>query len=219
EAALARAGGDPYRMGYVPYTIMDGFERVRMDFALWRVDNYLHAKDLALREDLTLRDIGDWGHFVGDGSQPLHITTHFNGWGDGPNPHHYTTKHIHAYFESTFVNAHARPAGVRADVPAYASMHVDHLLSQAEIATIVGAYLSGTAKAVDPLYQLYAAGDFQNGSPKAVAFTDAQLARGAAMYRDLIALAWENSLYASVGYPAIPVRDILAGKVVPRGSL
>ncbi len=155
---------------------------------------------------------------MGDGSQPLHITTHFNGWGDGPNPHQYTTKHIHSYFESTFVNAHAQPDAVRADVPAYMSMHADHLLTQTEIASIVGAYLSGTAKEVDPLYQLYADGDFENATPKAVAFTDAQLARGAAMYRDLIALAWENSLYASVGYPELPVRDILAGKVVPRGS-
>jgi hypothetical protein len=216
-AALERAGSDPYRAGFVPYTIMDGFERVRKDFAIWRVEKYLgHERERALREDLTLRDIGDWGHFVGDGSQPLHITTHFNGWGDGPNPNHFTQRHIHSYFESTFVDAHARIGAVRADVPAYASMHAGHLLSQAQIAALVGAYLSGTNKEVVPLYQLYADDAFGKATPKAVAFTDAQLARGAAMFRELIALAWENSLYDSVGYPAIAVREILAGKVVPR---
>ncbi len=112
--ALAKVGTNPYRMGYVPYSIMDGFERVRQDFAIWRVDDYLathattqeardeFAKDRALREKLTLRDIGDWGHFVGDGSQPLHITVHFNGWGNYPNPNSYTTEHIHSPFETAF---------------------------------------------------------------------------------------------------------------------
>ncbi len=30
------------------------------------------------------------GHYVGDGSQPLHVTVNYNGW-TGPNPHGYTT--------------------------------------------------------------------------------------------------------------------------------
>jgi hypothetical protein len=91
-------------MGYMPYSIIDGFERVRKDLAIWRVDDYMathattqsracqFARDKSLREALTLRDIGDWGHFVGDGSQPLHITIHFNGWGNYPNPKDYTSE-------------------------------------------------------------------------------------------------------------------------------
>ena len=31
------------------------------------------------------------GHYVGDGSQPLHTTIQYNGW-VGPNPHGYTTE-------------------------------------------------------------------------------------------------------------------------------
>jgi len=34
--------------------------------------------------------LGVMGHFVGDGSQPLHTTMHFNGW-VGDNPQGYTT--------------------------------------------------------------------------------------------------------------------------------
>lgn len=226
--ALAKAGTDPYRMGYVPYSIMDGFERVRKDFAIWRVDAYLAshaltqtarddwAKDRALREDLTLRDIGDWGHFVGDGSQPLHITVHFNGWGNYPNPKNYTRNHIHSYFESDFVDKYAKPAAVAAKIPAYTPVDPDHLLTQAEIGKIVSTYLAGTSKAVDPLYALYASNDFQDGSGRAVDFTDEQLARGATMLRNLIALAWEDSVNAGFGYPVVPVRDVLSGKVVPR---
>ncbi|MHB8147765.1 MAG: phospholipase C/P1 nuclease family protein, partial [Vulcanimicrobiaceae bacterium] len=226
--ALAGAHTSPYRVGYVPYTIMDGFERVRMDFAYWRVDVYMatHARTAAargqfasaraLREVLTLRDIGDWGHFVADGSQPLHITIHYNGWGRYPNPHGYTRKHIHAFFESTFVDRYAKAGAVASRIPAYKPAGPQHLLSQSELGSMVGSYLEGTAGAVQPLYQLYGSGDFQRGSTRAIAFTDAQLARGATMYRNLVALAWQNSLYESVGYPPLQVRDILGGRVVPR---
>jgi hypothetical protein len=228
--ALAPANSDPYHAGFLPYTIMDGFERVRKDFAIWRVDDYLavhadtqtirdeYGRDRALRETLTLRDIGDWGHFVGDGSQPLHVTIHFNGWGNYSNPNNYTTNHIHSPFETQFVNQYAKIDAVRALVPGYPSQVSTQLLSQEQIGAIVGRYLTDTAKEVDPLYALYAAGDFANGTPKAIAFTDAQLARGAAELRNLTALAWEDSLNAGFGYPQIPVRDILSGKVVPTAS-
>jgi len=227
--ALAKAGTTPYKVGFIPYTIMDGFERVRMDLAYWRVFDYLatHATTAtareqfawqrSLRETLTLRDIGDWSHFVGDGSQPLHITIHYNGWGNYPNPHDYTAKHIHSYFETVFVGKYATIGDVRALIPSAEPAAPDHLMSQDELGTLVGTYLEGTAKEVDPLYALYASGDFESGSPKAVAFTDRQLARGATMLRDMIVLAWEDSLNQSVGYPAVAVRDVLAGRVVPTG--
>ena len=228
--ALAPANSNPFRAGFLPYTIMDGFERVRKDFAIWRVDDYLSthattqagrdqfAKDKSLREVLTLRDIGDWGHFVGDGSQPLHITIHFNGWGNYPNPNNYTSNHIHSFFETQFVNQYAKEAVVATKVGAYTAAGPAQLLTQTQIGSLVGSYLSQTAKEVDPLYTLYAAGDFANGTPKAIDFADAQLARGATELRNLIALAWEDSLNAGFGYPQIPVRDILSGKVVPTAA-
>jgi hypothetical protein len=228
--ALAAANTDVYRAGYLPYSIIDGYERVRKDFAIWRVDDYLavhagsqpvrdeYSRDRALRETLTLRDIGDWGHFVGDGSQPLHITIHFNGWGNYPNPNNYTANHIHSFFESQFVNQYVKIDAVRALMPPYPLQAPTHLLTQGEIAAMVGQYLTDTAKAVVPLYELYASNDFANGTPKAVAFTDQQLAHGAAELRNLTALAWEDSINAGFGYPQIPVRDILSGKVVPTAA-
>jgi hypothetical protein len=225
---LEKAGADPYKAGYIPYSIMDGFERVRKDFAIWRVDEYMSthgqtqaardafARDRALREDLTLRDIGDWGHFVGDGCQPLHITVHFNGWGMYPNPHGYTTSHIHSFFETGFVDTYARIGDVRAKMSPYVPLDPARLLTQSDIAKMVGDYLYGTSKAVDPLYALYAAGEFQNGDRKAIDFTDAQLARGAVMFRNMIAIAWEDSLNDEFGYPEVPVRDILDGRAPAR---
>ena len=228
--ALSKAGTTPYKMGFVPYTIMDGFERARMDFALWRVADYLathaetpekraeQARERDLREALTLRDIGDWGHFVGDGSQPLHITIHYNGWGDYPNPKGYTTNHIHSLFETQTVDKYSKIEDVRKMMLAPSIPAADHLLTQEEIGKMTGAYLGASADEVAPLYDLYAAGGFTNGSKEAIDFTDLQLARGASMLRDLITLAWENSDYAKVGYPALSVKDILDGKVAPNSS-
>jgi len=43
-----------------------------------------------LREKITLHDIGIWSHYVGDASQPLHVSVHLNGWGNFPNPNGYS---------------------------------------------------------------------------------------------------------------------------------
>lgn len=223
--ALEPAHTTPWRVGYLPYSIMDGFEQLREDFAYWRVDAYgaEHASDpvlrsrfaidRAVRELLTIRDLGVWGHFVGDGSQPLHVTVHYNGWGNYPNPNNYTQAHIHSPFESDFVDRYVTTADVEAQLTAAETAAPDHLLSQNEVATMTASYLEGTAAAVGPLYRLWAAGGFTSGSPEAVSFTAKQLARGADELRDLSALAWRNSLYASVGYPSQSVQQILDGRI------
>ncbi|MGH8164345.1 MAG: hypothetical protein ACREP1_08440, partial [Rhodanobacteraceae bacterium] len=98
DTALRAAGSDQYRAGYLPYSILDGWEQLRMDFAYWRVDSARAerassarsrasaANDRTIEERLVVHDAGTWGHFVADASQPLHVTVHFNGWGDYPNP-------------------------------------------------------------------------------------------------------------------------------------
>ena len=61
--------------------------------------------DRRRREGQILIAIGELSPFVGDGSPPLHVTVHFNGWGDFPHPHGYTTAHGHRPFEPAFVHA------------------------------------------------------------------------------------------------------------------
>jgi hypothetical protein len=227
---LAAAGTDPYRVGYLPYAIADGWEQLRKDFAYWRAFNYLQshsqqpadrqrfAKARELREMLIVHDIGLWGHFVGDGSQPLHASVHYNGWGKYDNPKGYTRAPIHAAFEGAFVREHVTPAGVGHDVTTPTTVPPAHLLEQREILTAVGAYLVATQSHVEELYGIERAGGFREASPAAVAFTTQRIADGARELRDLILLAWQNSIDASVGYPEIPVRSILNGSVVPAPS-
>jgi hypothetical protein len=221
DTALRGAGGDQYKMGFLPYAIVDGWEQVAKDFAIWRVDRVgeqraagasdraWFAADRALRETLTLRDIGVWSHYVGDASQPLHVSVHFNGWGNFPNPNGYTTStKTHAEFEGAFVRAHARLAAVTA--------HMRPLAQNGDpIAQQVGAYLEASASHVVPLYELEKQGAFQNGTAPAVEFVDARLADGAAELRDLIVEAWNASATQKVGYPNSVTPSAAEGGTVP----
>jgi hypothetical protein len=207
DTALRAAGTDQYKMGYLPYSLIDGWQQVAKDFAIWRVDRVgeekstdaadraWFAKDRELREILTLRDIGVWSHFVGDASQPLHVSVHYNGWGNYPNPNGFTeSKETHANFEGAFVREHATLAAVLAHMRAPA-------VSSDPIATQVGTYLKASASQVVPLYTIEKQGGFASGSPAAIDFVDARLADGAAELRDLIVAAWNESATVKVGYP------------------
>lgn len=209
---------DQYTAGYLPYEIADGWELTVKDFAIWRFDTYAeeHATtdadkiyfgtDRRLREVLTLRDIGYWGHFVADGSQPLHVTVHYNGWGDYPNPSNWSqSKQIHAKFESKFVDAHATEALVLAKVGTYVPSTVPILMR-------TSAYLKTTASFVPSVYRLEAAGALDAGTPEAVTFVLDRLAAGATAMRDMIVDAYTASSDMKVGYPGVTVRDLEAGK-------
>jgi hypothetical protein len=232
-AAYAKAlggGGDVYRYGYLPYTIVDGWEQLRKDFAYWRAFDFLatHAADpdakarfaaeRDLREALVIHDVGVWGHFVGDGSQPLHTTIHYDGWGDYPNPSGYTNEHIHSLFEGKFVREHVGVDAVTRLVPADLAPPATHLLAQPEINAMAGSYLAATAAKVPHLYDIAKSNGFRDASPAAVSFATACVADGARELRDLVESAWDNSAYASIGYPEITVRAILDGTVQPGPS-
>lgn len=215
---------DQYQVGYLPYEIADGFELLVKDFAIWRADSYaethapaadqaFYAADRKLREVLILRDIGYWGHFVADASQPLHVSVHFNGWGDFPNPNNYTNSNkIHAKFESDFVNKHTTAEAMMSHVGPYVP-------SAAPILTRVATYLTATNSHMAQIYQLEGAGAFDAATPAAVTFTLDRLADGAKMLRDLIADAYAQALDAKVGYPQVAVKDILSGAVAPSRSI
>ncbi len=96
EALLVAKNVDPRSWGYLPYSEVDSYQQLVKDMAYWRVESLLETRetdktkkawyhaDRLRREDLTLRDIGVLGHYVGDATQPLHISIHYNGWGAYP---------------------------------------------------------------------------------------------------------------------------------------
>jgi hypothetical protein len=215
DTALRAKGSNEYKTGYLPYSIMDGFEVVRKDFAYWRADDVMARKATdtnarayfaglrTLRETLTIRDIGWWSHFVGDGSQPLHVTSHYNGWDRYPN-----SKGLHAHFESDYVDKYLDEAAVRA--------HMSPLLScNCTIEAETGRYLTATNAQVIPTYELFEKQAFESKTDAGVSFTADRLAAGASELRNLIVEAWRQSEDGSVGYPLVKVRDIENGTVTP----
>ena len=124
DAALRTQGSDAGKVGWLPYAVVDGWEQLVKDFAYYRIDRIgvtkgadadqrdWFVRDLKLRRALILRDLGYWSHFVGDASQPLHVTTHYNAWGDYPNPNNYTSERIHGPFEGEFIHRFVTDAQV-----------------------------------------------------------------------------------------------------------
>lgn len=218
DTLLRAKGLTQYKAGYLPYSIVDGFQQLRKDFAYWRAltkaietaqtpeERAWFEADRRLREKLTLRDLGIWSHYGGDASQPLHVSVHFNGWGKYPNPDGYTDKNIHAYFEGEFVKRNLQRAAVAAQVGPYQSCGCT-------IEERTKALLLASLSQVAPLYALEKGGGFKSGDQRGVAFATERLAVGAAAVRDMIVQAWEQSATTPVGYPMVSVRDIESGRV------
>ncbi len=200
ETAMRAVGSNSWKAGILPYAIADAAQQVTKDFAMWR------GEGLAERENLILQNIGLLAHYVGDGSQPLHVSVHYNGWGDYPNPKGYTAGRIHGMFEGDLVMANIREPMVRA---AMASPKPQEGPLEARIA----AYLVATGAQVEPLYALEKSGAFANPTKAGVDFATARLAAGASELRDLIVDAWNVSPKVTVGWPAVSLSDIEAGKV------
>lgn len=217
DTALRAAGSNQYRAGYLPYALIDAWQQVVIDFAHWRADvaGARYAKtpaertwflqDQWIREGLTIRDLGLLAHFVGDGSQPMRVSIHSDGWGNYPNPQDFTTARIRAVFEGTIVRNKITAADI--------SMHVAASRDcRCAIERRTSDYLIATQKEVAALYQIEKAGGFGARPDDGKVFVAKRLAAGVAELRDMIADAWRRSAEMSVGSPPIPVEDIETGE-------
>ena len=217
DTALRVAGTNQYRAGYLPYAIIDAWQQVVMDFAHWRADvaGARYAKtpaerswflqDQWVREGLTIRDLGLRAHFVGDGSQPMLVSIHSDGWGNYPNPQSFTTTRVRAVFEGTI----ARNKITATDISAHVAASRD---CRCAIERRTSDYLIAAQKDVVALYQIEKAGGFAARPDDGKVFVSKRLAAGVAELRDMIADAWRRSAQMSVGSPPIAVEDIETGE-------
>lgn len=223
EKALQAAGVDSWKAGYLQYATIDAYQQLVRDFGYWRVNVAMEKKsrgarkawyraDRIRREKLLLANLGNLAHYVGDGSQPLHTSTHYNGWGDYPNPKGYTSEKIHGPFEEDFVAGAVTPAMARAQMVPFVDCNCP-------VNTRVLNYLSRTNTFVEPLYRLWGEGALRPGQTKGSDFAAERLGAGASELRDLIVLAWRESATTKVGWPVVSVADVEAGKVDPYESM
>lgn len=218
EAALRAKGEDPAHDGYLFYSIIDAYEQVAKDFALLRTIALAQTRETDTtrlvwlkeaerrRQDLTLRDIGVLSHYVGDATQPMHVSIHYDGWGNYPNPEGFTTASIHWPLEAEYIRLNVTPAAVAAAMPAPEDCTGTPEACTAHI-------LHRDFAQVMPLYRLEKDGGFKGDDPRGKAFMTGRIAQGAADLRDMLSRAWDESDKTRLGFSGATFEDAKAGKI------
>jgi hypothetical protein len=187
---LIKAGRKPSEAGFLPFCILEQFQRLRVEFRLWRAEQ--DAQKRAWIEQRIVNDAGILGHYVADGANPHHTTIHHNGW-VGENPKGYTTeKDFHYRFESEFVQTHIQLSDVLPRVGVEA-----RVLENPREA--INAFLRDSHARLEELYDLEKREKFNAATTGTdhKKFAAARLAAGAAMLRDLWWTAWVTSATAA----------------------
>jgi len=175
----------PEHVGLQPYVVMEVYGRMKAAFREYRKLKASHQPTASVEQAIIFY-AGWMGHYVADGSQPLHTTIQYNGW-VGPNPNGYTAQHdIHSQFETAFVGANI----LAKDFARF--VHAPERLDDPFTAYV--AYLRQSNGVVEKVYAIEKAGGFrEKGSPEAFEFTTHRLAAGSQMLLNLWYTAWQES--------------------------
>lgn len=175
------------KIGYLPYAIVENYEKLVDAFRFWR--NAKTAEDRESARENAVYLAGLLGHYVGDSTMPMHLSVEYNGWLEtSPNPKGYTKdRNFHSRYESLYVDAAINADAVRPKVqPPQRLSNVWDAIKQNLIQSF---------SELEPAYELEKAGEFnpQQPHPKGTEFITNQLARASTMLGDLWYTAWLDS--------------------------
>jgi hypothetical protein len=185
--SLKAHGVGTTQTGFLPWRMLELEQRLRVDWRLWR-----SARDTATKrmiEQRIVNDAGLLGHYVGDGSNPHHVTMNHDGWVAKDNPKGFTTQRgFHSRFESQYVETHIRPADVLPVVATDARVIPS-------VREGILSYLNASLGNLDRLYSLDRVEPFGPDTKSAdhKQFTVERRAAGATMLRDLWYTAYVTS--------------------------
>jgi hypothetical protein len=175
------------KIGYLPYAILENYGKLVNAFRFWR-----NAKTPQDRESARANAVyvaGVLGHYVGDASQPMHMSIHYNGWADNtPNPNNYTRdRTLHSRYESAYVDAAIEISVVRPRIGPTERL--------SNVWDSTKRHLSQGFADLIPMYELEKTGEFNPQQPRAKGtdFIASQIARGATMLSNLWHTAWLES--------------------------
>jgi len=181
--------------GFLPWAIVENYEKLKSDFSAFKAFKQYGGtpEEIANAQADIVYIMGVMGHYVGDGSQPLHTTTHYNGW-VGDNSKGYTTKPtFHAwidggYFKKTGgINVDALKGKVQpatripkaGDPEAFFRYIVNYLVEQNQL--------------VEPLYAMEKNGQLSGEGDKGMEgrqLLEGQLVKGSQMLGNIWYTAW-----------------------------
>jgi hypothetical protein len=184
ETLMSR-GKKGEKVGYLPYAILEGFQKIEVMFRLWRDPH--HAAERPQIEQNIIYYAGVVGHYVADGSQPLHATDNYNGWVEKDNPENFSGQGIHGRFESEFVKANIKPED-------FAGLVKPARVLDDPFSDIVGYLLDSNSKVKD-VYRMDKAirWDGSNHNADSMRFVEERLAAGSQMLANLWYTAWIGS--------------------------
>jgi hypothetical protein len=173
--------------GFLPWAIVENYEKLKSGFSSLKAFRTHGGTpvEIANEEANLIYIMGVMGHYVGDGSQPLHTTRYYNGWDPKNNPKGYTIRNtFHAWIDTGYF----RKAG---------GINVDDLIGKIQPATgipnaddpaaffhNVVNYLVEQNKYVEPLYQMEKDGELTGEGDKglqALPFLEGQLVKAGQM--------------------------------------
>lgn len=186
-------------VGFLPWTIAEHYSKLKSGFSYLREFEAAGTpEEVANAQENILSLMGVMGHFVGDATQPLHTTKHFNGW-VGPNPHGYTTNRgFHAWIDGGFL----RHAGVRTNAvlarirTARAPWEEPRHNSAPDPFGRSLAFVLEQFQLVEPLYRLEKNGHLAENDSEIEtgrAFLSDQLLKAGQMLGDLWFAAWKEA--------------------------
>ena len=143
--------------GFLPWTITEYSGKLKSAFSYLReLEQGGTIEEIQNAQANIIYLMGVMGHFVGDGSQPLHTTRHYNGW-VGENPNRYTTTNrFHSWIDGGYFNK----VGLKPK-ELFAKVRQARLLTSPEVGgsstnlfPVVMDYLQEGFRQVEPLYRL-----------------------------------------------------------------
>ena len=189
-AELIKAGQKPATVGLSTYRMLELFQRLRVEFRLWRVETNPRKRQWI--EQRIINDAGILGHYVTDAANPHHTTIHYNGW-SGANPKGYTTysreRGFHFRFEEEFVGA---KIGINDLLPLVGQN--SRVIQNPRVE--IWSFLQQSNGLVEQLYILDKQEPFSatTASPDHKKFATERLAAGSTLLRDLWWTAWSTSV-------------------------
>lgn len=181
--------------GTLPYAVMEGYGRIVAGMRALRAKQS-RGEPTAHIEQVLAFDTAWMAHYIGDGTQPHHASIHCEGW-FGDNPKGYTRSGaIHGVFEIGYVDAiNLQPSDILGRIGAPGHQEGD-LFGE------VLQFLGDSASEVETIYDLEKRGILADPTNReGREFVYRRTSIGAAMLRDLLYRAWQESAKPGVGEP------------------
>jgi len=181
--------------GFLPWAITEDYEKLKSDFSTLKAFQTHGGTpvEIANAQADIIYVMGVMGHFVGDGSQPLHTTRYFNGW-VGENTNGFTTRTtFHAWIDGGYFR---KTGGLDAQAlvgkiqPAQRLAEADE--PEGTFRSVV-AYLVDQNKYVGPLYEMEKEGLLTGEGDKGLQgrpFLEGQIVKAGQMLGNLWYTAW-----------------------------